>query len=162
MIVGKVVPVCQPCSKVKTPAAQRAVYSPRERPAETWVLHIAALSQQSQQSPRFWCLDGLLHGFFQALRDPIPTALCATAFHVHSFGHEIEGQSKQRSLLLHQAGLLLQVVSLGAFQGLVVSTQTAEMLSTLHHYRVNFRPAACHSRQKHCWLTHLCRFFCSK
>lgn len=73
-----------------------------------------------------------------------------------------EQQSKQRSLLLHQAGLLLQVVSLGAFQGLVVSTQTAEMLSTLHHYRVNFRPAACHSRQKHCWLTHLCRFFCSK
>ena len=62
MIVGKVVPVCQPCSKVKTPAAQRAVYSPRERPAETWVLHIAALSQQSQQSPRFWCLDGLLPG----------------------------------------------------------------------------------------------------
>ena len=34
-------------------------------------------------------------GFFQALWGPIPTALCATAFHVHSFGHEIEGAAIQ-------------------------------------------------------------------
>mmetsp|Transcript_7578 Transcript_7578/g.17367 ORF Transcript_7578/g.17367 Transcript_7578/m.17367 type:complete len:226 (+) Transcript_7578:146-823(+) len=41
-----------PSSKVKTPAAQRAVYSPRERPAQTWNLSTTSgLSPRSFSTP---------------------------------------------------------------------------------------------------------------
>lgn len=125
------------------------------RNLETWALHIAP----SQQTQDF----GIWMGFFHS-RVPFPdTALQQDSRMCIPEAMKFKEQSKQRSLLLHQAGPLLQVASRGAFQGLVsLHTNNGDVEHFAPLYRVNFRPAACHSRQKHCWLTHLCRFFCSK